>query len=126
MAGNPSVELFPMALITARGALSVAGVEDLRFVLREQIHATQGGTGPHLAVDLSGVTECPTAIFRVLTESYLEARGRGGWLRLVGLSEQVLSLLNVARLPEVLTIYLASGWTGGGLDPTRRAAYAGR
>lgn len=103
-----------IALVAVSGELDESGLDQLRNELEGRLRRPEHDIDRCLAVDLSGVTRCPPGLLALLADIYVEAQYRGGWMRLVGLGDAVLAALDSARLPEVLTVYLASDWKGVG------------
>lgn len=115
MSQNPSVAISAPVTITVEqvdllsvtGQLDDPGLDQLQCQVDEML---DGGARLLLA-DLSGVSGCDGRLFDLLTRTQHFVGGRGGWLRLGGLSSPVLAALDQADLSDVLLVYRAAWWT---------------
>ena len=115
MSQNPPVSIDAPVTITVEqvdllsmsGQLDDLGLGQLQCGLDELLD----GGARLLVADLSGVSGCDGRLFDLLTRTQHFVGGRGGWLRLGGLSSPVLDALDQADLSDVLLVYRAAWWT---------------
>jgi len=103
--GSPAtIRVEQVDLLSVTGQLDDAGLDQLRGRVDELL---EGGARLLLA-DLSGVSDCDGRLFALLARTHRLVGGRGGWLRLGGLSSPVLNALDQAALCDVLMVYRAA------------------
>ena len=87
--------------------LSVAGEVDISKVddFRDHLHALMGGNPPRLVVDLSMVGFMDSAGLSVLIGGLRDVRRRGGTLRVVATSNQLVELFRVTGVHKALPPY---------------------
>jgi anti-anti-sigma regulatory factor len=94
-----------VALVSVSGGVVGAGLGELRAGVDA---ALRSADVRGLMIDLSGVSCCDANLFALLGDAHEVLVGRGGWLRLVGLSAPVLDSLESAELSQLLLISRAS------------------
>ena len=115
MSQNPPVISAPVTvrveqvdLLSVAGQLDDPGLDQLQCRVDELLDR-----GARLLLaDLSGVSGCDGRLFGLLARTEHLVGGRGGWLRLGGLSSPVLNALDQAALSDVLLVYRAARWAG--------------
>lgn len=111
-------------LLSVSGKLDGAGLR----LLQKHVDLLLEGGSRFLVTDLAQVASCDARLFDLLARTSDLVEGRGGWVRLVGLSSPVLDKLEDAALPEVLLVYQASHWANRGgpssIDALRSALTA--
>ena len=102
------VDVEQVDLLSVSGQLDDPGFDRLQCRVDELLD-----TGARLVLaDLSGVSGCDGRLFGLLARTQHLVGGRGGWLRLGGLSSPVLDALDQADLSDVLLVYRAAWWSG--------------
>ncbi|MEU6388046.1 STAS domain-containing protein [Streptomyces sp. NPDC046939] len=73
--------------------------------LREAAVDALAGRVPRLVVDLSAVTFMDSAGLNILLRAHRRAHDAGGWLRLAGVSANVLRILQIVGMDSVMELY---------------------
>jgi anti-anti-sigma factor len=91
---------------SAVATVEVGGELDLESgaYLRDLLRCIMRARGAHLAVDLSGVTFIDCSGVNALLASWRDARGLGGWLRVVEASRCVRRLVDLTGLQRALGV----------------------
>lgn len=104
------------ARVRAQGDLSVATVDRLTGVLRDQL----GWGRRHVRLDLSGVTGSSTGCLRALVAVHDQFLDTHGLLTICGVGPDLARLLSLSSLDHVL--FLTDPVIGDDTDPFRRGA----
>ncbi|TDC96577.1 STAS domain-containing protein [Actinomadura sp. 7K507] len=110
-AGLSRERLGEHTIVAISGELDIATTPSLR----ERLNAALRDTGPHVVIDLSGVTFCDASGLALLVGARRRTQPRGVTLVLAGPRPQLNRLLRVTGLSRVFTVH-----------PTVTAARLGR
>lgn len=95
--------------------ISPAGVLDLMVApaLRRELHALVNDGAKQLLVDLTDVVMIDSTCLGVLVSGLKAVRRKGGDLRITGGNERVMTLLQLAKLADVLKVADSDGEVTG-------------
>jgi anti-anti-sigma factor len=89
------------AVLTASGEIDLTTIERLEEALDDLRHAGHD----KLVLDLTNVGFCDSAGVSCLVRTYLAVKESGGWLRLAGTQQHVLTVLHISGFTDILPTY---------------------
>ena len=97
MTGNLEVSVSQMAVVSLRGEIDIAGLEDIRSVIEPNL-----ALGQTIVLDLSEVTFADSTLLRVLHEARHQAGDSGGAVLVRNPSEGIRKLLTLGDLGDLV------------------------
>jgi len=92
-----TVEVSQVAVVTLRGEVDMAGLNDLQGAIEPFL-----APGQTVVLDLSGVTFADSTLLKVLTEAHGRITDVGGALLVRNPSDQARKLLTLGRLDDLV------------------------
>ena len=89
-------------VLTCERDVSVENLDEFRREFREQVDSIRDGD--RLVLDLSRLEHIASTALGLIAASYPKVRSRGGQMRIVASSDELLRLLRVTRLSRVFRI----------------------
>lgn len=97
MAGNLEVEVSQVAVITLRGEIDLAGLDDLQSAVEPHLASRQT-----VVVDLSEVTFADSTLLKVLQRAHGKVNDLGGALLVRNPSDNIRKLLALGDLDDLV------------------------
>ncbi|MFL6076130.1 MAG: anti-sigma factor antagonist [Mycobacteriales bacterium] len=91
----------PAAVLTASGEIDLTTIGRLEQALDELRHAGHD----KIVLDIADVGFCDSAGVSCLVRTYLSVKESGGWLRLAGTQQHVLTVLHISGFTDILPTY---------------------
>ena len=97
VAGHLEVDVSQMAVVTLRGEIDLAGLDDIQSVIEPHL-----ASGQTIVLDLSGVTFADSTLLNVLHRARSRANDGGGALLVRNPSDRILQLLSLGDLDDLV------------------------
>jgi len=97
MSRHLEVDVSQMAVVTLRGEIDVASLEDIEAVIEPHL-----AVGQMVVLDLSGVTFADSTLLKVLYQARGKANDGGGALLVRNPSDRVRQLLSLGDLDDLV------------------------